>query len=848
MTTVIHRDGTKETFTLERIIQAIRSVAKNVISNQSELEHAVAKIITRVELKLPEEVTTEQFDHIVLKATEQLISVDPMFDKIAAMQLIKIINSDVSGKFPRMKDYVAYGIEQELLDPRLADFDYDKLEWELQPEHDSLFNFFGIATFYDRYLMKDREKNVIEKPQRAWMRVAMGLSLLEDNKEEFALKIYKKLASFQYIHATPTLYNSGLPNAQFSSCFINVVGDSMDGIMGKVNETAQFAKYAGWVGTAVSKMRASWSHIKSLNAKSSGPIPFLKIFDTTVNSIMQGGRRRSSQVMYMEPRHYNIEEFLDLKETNGSPYLRAPSLNTAIWTPDCFMERVESNQDRWLFDPAEAPELTTTRGEEFTNHYNAYCEKAEQGEMKLAKKMNAKTLYDRILFQLAKTGNYRVNFKDTHNRANQAPSYGLIHSSNLCTEISIPNSEESTAVCTLASINLSKCIATGEMDFDQVAALSLDEKIDLIQRESMKETIQIAVRALDNAMELNFYPSPEAKKNTNDLRPMWLGLMGVAEMFIDLWVSYESADAIVLIDKIGEFVYANALETSQALAEERGTFGHYNADTYDYAPRRNALLMSIQPTASTSLIMGTSSTVDPYFANVYSRETLGGKFTIIIEQLVEQLKAKGVWSEELKNKIIANGGSIQSLEELDGVINKDLFKTAYEFSWQSQVDIASTLQQHVDQGISRNMYLPEHERANMHDVYMYARKKWLKGTYYCFIQKTIQGEKYTQNVNKRGERKWFGARAQVASATGAASGSTPVKRWFGATQPTASSAKAELTDIDLKNITDSDKIRIRQKLIEDKGEEYVTKLEKGELYKWSCPADPFEAVMCEACQ
>lgn len=848
-TIVIHRDWTQEEFTLEKIIAAIRSVVAKTVPEE-DVESIVATILTSVELKLPEKVTTKEFDEVVLKAVEQKISSDTIYDQIAAGQMIKIINSDIDHKFKTMKDYVEFAVEKWLLDKRLLDFDFAAIENALNFQNDKLFNFFGIATFYDRYLMRDRKRNIIEKPQWAWMRVAMWISLAEKNKTDFALKVYERLSAFKYIHATPTLYNSWVPNAQFSSCYINVVGDSMDGIFSKLNEVAQFAKYAWWVGTSITKLRASWSYIKSLNAKSSGPIPFIKIFDTTMNSIMQGGRRRSSECMYMEPWHYNIYEFLDLKETNGSPYLRTPSLNTAIWAPDCFMERIEANQDRWMFDPAEAPELTTTWGEEFTKHYNSYCEKAEKGELQLAKKVPAKDLYDRILFQLAKTGNYWMNYKDTHNRANQAPTYSMIHSSNLCTEISIPNSEESTAVCTLASINLSKFYDKKALKSLDLEAMSVEEKIALVDWDDMKKTIEIAVRALDNAMDLNFYPSPESLKNTMDLRPMGLGIMGTAEMYIDLAIAYTSDDAIALIDKIGEFMYSAALEYSKILADERWTFGHYNKDTYDYAPRRNALLMSIQPTASTSLIMGTSSMIDPYFANVYSRETLGGKYTIVIEQLVEQLKAKWVWDEDMKNKIIANQWSIQDIEELDGVINKELFKTSYETGWRSQIDIAAKLQNHIDQAISRNMYIKDDERGDLQDIYMYAWKQWLKGTYYCFIEKKIVGEKYTQTVNKRWERKGFGSWSQ----TQATQSNAP--RWF-ATRITALNANAEtvvMTDdmmksLDFNNITSEQKVAIRTKLVAEKWEEYVNKLEKWELYaNWACPMDPFEKVMCEGCQ
>lgn len=841
---VIHTDGTRENFEINKLIAAITNLVNSVTTGE-DAGVALFRIMKNVELKLPDEVSSQELDTIILKATEMLISTDILYDSIAARQLIKITNRQISHRFSSFQEYVNYSVDNQLLDARLNDFDFMYLEQHFKPENDNLFNFFWISTIVDRYLLKDRARNVIEKPQWFWMRVAMGLSLNETDKETFAVSVYEKLSSMKYIHSTPTLYNSGAPFSQFSSCYINVVGDSMNEIMDKVNETAQFAKYAGWVGTSVTKLRASWAHIHSINAKSSGPIPFIKIFDTVINGVVQGGKRRASQVMYMEPRHYNIYEFLDLKETNGSPYLRTPSLNTAIWTPDCFMERVEAWQDRWLLDPLECPELTSTRWEEFTRHYNNYADKAEKGELKTVRKVKARELYDRILFQLAKTGNYWVNFKDTHNRYNQAPSYGIIHSSNLCTEISIPNREDSTAVCTLASLCLASYIDRDVVLHQDISWLTVEERLELIDRASMKETIHVAVQALDNAMELNYYPSEASRKNTMDLRPIGLGIMGFADVCVLLGVAFDSPEAVRVADHIGNFVRLEALAKSQELAATRWAFGDYKADVYTYPARRNALLMAIAPTASISLIAGTSSTVDPYFSNLYSRETMGGKFTIVNEMLVNQCKAKGIWNESLKNQIIANNWSILHIEALDGYIDKNLYKTAYETDRKAQIDIAAAFQKHIDQAISRNMYLEEKDRANMYDVYMYAWKKQIKGTYYCFIEKKLQGEKYTQNVNKSEWRIGFWARAGASAS--ASSTETPSPRmWFGARAAATTTTQVEANaDILHGGLT---REQIREKLISEKWEEHVAKLEAGELYNGNCPLDPFEKVMCTSCQ
>ncbi|HMT01088.1 MAG TPA: ribonucleoside-diphosphate reductase subunit alpha [Candidatus Absconditabacterales bacterium] len=857
---VIHRDGSHEPFQTEKIIRAIQDIVHDLQLDDPFV--AVFKVIKNVELKIPEQVKTEELDEIVLKAIEQLITEDPMYDKIATRQLVKMINKTVSGRFNSFAEYIQYGVSEKLLSEKLLDFDLGTLELSLNHNLDDEFNYFGLATIKDRYLIRDRKKQIIEQPQWMWMRVAMGLSISEKNKEEFAVKVYNKMSALKYLHSTPTLYNSGTPFSQLSSCYISVIGDSMDSIMDKAKEAAMFAKYAGGIGSSVTKLRAGGSHIKSINAKSSGPIPFIKIFDTVVNGIMQGGRRRSSQVIYMEPWHYNIHDFLDLKETNGSEYVRTRSLNTALWIPDEFMERVVKNEDWYLFDPAECPKLTSTRGKEFSLAYAEYIEMAKEGKLALFKKLPAQELYRDCLMRLAKTGNYRFNFKDRHNESNQAMSYSMIHSSNLCTEISIANSENSTAVCTLASLNLPRFVNAQKLKKENIETLSLEEKLSLINREEMKETIEIGIQALDNVVDVNFYPSQEAQKNSLDLRPLGLGFMGLAELFIDLGISYDSSEALKLSDHIGAFIYKHALEKSIELGKIRGAFADYDASRYPYEARRNALLLAVAPTASISLIAGTSSTVDSYFANVYSRETLGGKFTIIIKQLVEKIKEKGLRNDDMRSKIINAGGSIQHIKELDGVVNKSIFKTAYEYSPSCQIDIAATLQKHVDQAISRNMYLKEESRSTMFDVYVYARKAGLKGTYYCFIEKTIQGEKYTESVNKRGERAGFGSTTTASVSTSSAQ---PAARGFGAAASSISASQPsdeitvikkiaaeqeanDLSSIDFKNVTDEQKKLIEQKLISEKGADYVEKLKSGQLYGDACPTNPFEKVMCESCQ
>lgn len=839
---VTHRDGRQEPFTTEKIIGAIKYLLDG--SSVTDPFVPMFKIIKNFELKMPDQVTTSEIDQLLLKSIEGLISDDPDYDILATKQLAKIVSKQVDKQVSSFSEYIRRGVELDILDKRLLDFDLGTLELNINYDRDVEFIYFGLSTMVNKYLIRDYDQNIIEKPQWLFMRVAMGLSLIEDNKDEFALQLYNKFSQLKYTHATPTLFHSGTRVPQLSSCFINVVDDNMENIMDKAKECALLAKYAGGIGMSITKLRATWSHIKGINGQSSGPIPFIKIYDSLVGGIMQGGKRRANIAMYMEPRHYNFYDFLDLKETNGHDHLRARNINTAVWIPDEFMRRVLADEDRYLFDPNECKEMTETWGKEWEALYEWMIAKAEAGELRMFQKLRAQDVYRAILTQMAKTGNYWINFKDTANRASQAPQYAPIHSSNLCTEIFIPNRSDSTATCTLASVNVGRF--TQIKKSDNVRVMSLEEKLKLIDADDLKATVRLAIRALDNVVSINYYPTKEAEKNSVDLRPLGLGVMGLWDLMIQLNIAYDTPEAVSLSDYLGNLMYSTALETSEQLAEERGAFADYiaNPDHYSYKARRNSLLLALMPTATTSNILGTSSCIEPYFSNVYSRETISGKFTMVNKHLIDQLKKANMWNDEIKAMIVANQGSVQNIEELKDVIDRPVFKTVYESSPLAQVDVGAAWQKHVDQGISRNIYGAEEWRDRLFDVYAYAWQQGLKGTYYCFIEKKIQGEKYTQNVNKRGARVGFGWGGQTTTESPTATPAIspeqakPAARWFWAAAPAPSE------EVLVKWLTKS---QIEAKLIAEKWQEYVDKLKKGELYDW-CPTNPFEAVMCEACQ
>ena len=811
--TVLKRDGSREKFETQKIINAIFEILVGLeIEDNYEI---VFRIMKELDLKVPELVKTEELDQLLLKAIEQLIPQHPMYDTLATRQLLKQINKNIDRRLKSFREYLYHALDQHLIKEELLDFDLSLLEKAMDYNRDELFGYFGLTTLRDRYLMKNREQQIIEKPQWFFMRVAMGIG----NSNQEVLKVYNKLSQLEYLHSTPTLFNSGTPMSQYSSCYVSVIDDSLESIMDKAKETAFLAKHAGGVGTDVTRIRSTGSLIKSLNAKSSGVIPFIKMFDTLVNSIQQGGRRRSSQVISIQPWHLDVEAFLELRETTGNAYFRTPSLNTKLWMPDEIMRRIEHQEPVYLFDPGECPELVEAFGDDFAKKYKARIEQAEAGELAQFKKVEGETFFKKYLFKLAKTGHPWLTFKDEHNRKNPCPDYSTINSSNLCTEISIPNRSESTAVCTLASLNLGKHVKADKSDFDW---------------EKLEDTLETMVLALDNILDKNFYPSEAARKNTLDLRPLGIGVMGFAEALVDLNIAYDSEEAVIASRKLGQFMKKVCYKKSEELAEERGAFNHYNEANYSYKPRRNAVLLAIAPTATISIISGTTSSIDSYFSNLYSRDTLSGKHIVINSQLILDLEEKGLWDDRMATLIKQHQGSVQAIEELDGKINKEIYKTAYEIHPNRQVDIAAAFQESIDQAVSKSLYIDEQLRVGMPEIYQYAWKKKLKSTYYCFIDKVVKGEKYTSKVNKRGARSGFGGRSSQndqpvmeTKAKDAINEPAP-KRGFGQAQ------KAEPQE-DLV-------LQARAKFGDERVDEVLTAGED------ACPTDPLLRKICPSCE
>ncbi len=672
--------------------------------------------------------------------------------------------------------FVARGIDCGALDPQLAEFDLPRLARALDPARDRLLGYAAVTTLADRYLVRHPEtRRLLERPQTLFMRVAMGLALAEppETRTSWALRWYDLMSSLRYLPSTPTLFNAGTPHHQLASCYLAEVEDSLESILGSAHEFGMLAKYAGGIGAAVSRIRAVGAPVRGINGTSGGLIPFLHLYDALIASISQGGRRRGTMCVYLEPWHLEVEAFLDLRRNAGDPYRRTHQLNTALWIPDEFFRRVEADELWYLFDPAVAPELPDLFGAAFSERYRTLCAQAEAGLLprRAWRRVPARELWLAILASLMETGHPWITFKDTGNLRSQLRGVGIIHSSNLCTEIFLPTSRDEIAVCNLGSVNLARhCSSDGRLDWASLA-----------------RTVHLALRALDNVIDVNLYPSERAERSNRRNRPVGLGLMGFAELLARAGISYAEPRAADLADRIAEFLSYHAIAASCELAEERGPFptfarsrwaeGILPIDTLDELARerglpvdvdrsrrldweglrarvrrgvRNGAVMAIAPTATIALLAGTTPSLDPYYANVFSRQTLSGKFLEVNPVLVEELRARGLWDALLPELIAARG----DLRAVPGCPPElvERFPTAYQVPPEAYVEVAARVQKWVDMGVSRNLYHAADRPGQLSAVYLTAWRKGLKSTYYCFVRPRMEVEQATVAVNKARRR------------------------------------------------------------------------------------------------
>lgn len=728
-------------------------------------------VLVDVEVGIYDGVTSRELGELVLSSCLQHVQDDPGYSLLAARVLLFDLYKRALGKdsfddikaahAARFPEYVKEAAERKLLSDKLLDrFDLARLADALEPSRDLEFRFNGLFALKERYLVQDLETGeLFDTPQFFWMRVAMGVCLTEDDPTSRAIDFYHAMSRMQYIPSTPTLFNSGTPSSQLSSCFLMDAQDSMEAIGKSLTDIMQLAKYAGGIGASITKLRATGSVIKSINGRSSGPIPFIKMMDAVISGIDQGGRRRGTLAVYCEPWHYDIERFLDLKQRAGDESQRVHTLNTVLFLNDEFMIRVENDEPWTLFDPNEVRDLPELYGTEFSDRYKFYVEEARAGRIRTYRTVRARALFHRMLKSLVETSHPWLTFKDSGNIRCPISNVGMVHSSNLCTEIFLPTDEKNVAVCNLASIVLPRHLdGNNEMDWDSLAAAA-----------------RLAVRHLDDVIDVNFYAIPEARRANMNSRPVGLGFMGWSDLLERMGLPFESAEALNLLDRIVEFISYHAIDASADLAAERGSFPAFEGSDWskgmvpidtlqlldkqrpepvdvnretrlDWEPlrekvargMRNGTVMAVAPTATISLIAGTSQSIEPPFSTVYARNNIAGKFLEVNENLVAKLKDLDIW-DDVCEEILLRQGELREIDEIPEEV-KNVFKTAYEISPLTLVRQGSVVQKWVDQGASRNIYLTTKNAEALSKVYLEAWRTGLKSTYYAFSQPGSRSE------------------------------------------------------------------------------------------------------------
>ncbi|RAP38897.1 ribonucleoside-diphosphate reductase subunit alpha [Candidatus Marinamargulisbacteria bacterium SCGC AAA071-K20] len=660
------------------------------------------------------------------------------------------VNSDtIAQKYKdKFTDYIHSGIAYELLNPELANFDLPTLSEAIDVNKDKKFLYLGTQILQDRYLLRDRsdDMNVFELPQWFWMRVAMGLSLKEENKTERAIEFYNVLSSLDLVSSTPTLFNSGTIHSQMSSCYLNIADDSLDGIFKLFSDNAQLSKWAGGIGTDWSNIRSTGSKIKGTNGQSQGVIPFIKIFNDVALAVNQGGKRKGAMCAYMEVWHLDFEQFLELKKNTGDERRRAHDINTAAWIPDLFMKRVKADGDWTYFCPSDTPELHDLVGKAFEAKYIEY----ENKNIGRSKTVKAKDVWRKILTMLYETGHPWITFKDTCNIRSPQDHVGVVHSSNLCTEITLNTSKDETAVCNLASINLAQMITDGKLD---------EEKI--------KRTVTTGIRMLDNVIDNNYYPTPEAERANLRHRAVGLGLMGFQDALYQLELSYESEGCMTFADRSMEMISYYAISASSDLSKERGSYETYKGskwergilpiDTLDVLERergekvtinrnrtldwaslrdkikecgmRNSNTMAIAPTATISNICGVYPCTEPAYKNMYMKENLSGNFIVMNKFMIDDLEKMNMWNDDMLKQLKLYNGSISEITMIPDKI-KAKYKETFEIDMKWIIKSSSLRAKWIDQSASTNVFVVTQSGKQLSELYMAAWEQGLKTTYY----------------------------------------------------------------------------------------------------------------------
>ena len=723
-----------------------------------------------------EGISPKDLAESMLMTARTLVEKEPNYSYVTARLLLNNLENEVSSflGFERRADRAAMykealvktidkGIEVGFLNEELKTFDLERLGSAIKEERDFQFTYLGLQTLYDRYFITFEETRY-EMPQVFLMRVAMGLAIQEKDKNDRAEEFYNLLSSFDYMSSTPTLFNSGTNRPQLSSCYLTTVPDDLSGIYGAIRDNALLSKWAGGLGNDWTNVRALGSRIKGTNGKSQGIVPFLKVSNDTAVAVNQGGKRKGAFCAYLECWHLDVEEFLDLRKNTGDDRRRTHDMNTANWVPDLFMKRLESDSNWTLFSPSDVPELHDIYGSEFEKRYEEYEKMAASGELKLYKTIKAKDLWRKMLSMLFETGHPWITFKDPCNIRSPQGHVGTVHSSNLCTEITLNTNEDEIAVCNLGSINLPQHIQDGKINVEQ-----------------LKKSVKTAIRMLDNVVDINYYPVPQAENSNKKHRPIGLGMMGFQDALYKLGISYNSNEAVEFADRSMELISYFAIEASAELAKERGTYESYEGSLWDQgifpidsiellaeqrgkdfidqntdttldwealraavkdAGMRNSNVMAIAPTATIANITGVSQSIEPTYQNLYVKSNLSGEFTVVNPYLIEELKKESLWDDVMLSDLKYYEGSLSQINRIPEHI-KEKFKTAFEVEPRFIVESASRRQKWIDQAQSLNLYIGNVDGKKLDVTYRMAWYKGLKTTYYLRAMGATATEKST---------------------------------------------------------------------------------------------------------
>lgn len=774
--TVTKADGDKAPLDIERLKIVVNDACEGLSNVDAD------KIIEEAMKNLFDGVEEKDVANSLVMTARSMVERDPEYSFATARLLLDSLRSeslsalgvadsatqsDMDNLYAdALRAYIPMGVEKELLSPLLMGFDLDALGAAIKPERDNQFTYLGLQTLYDRYFVHF-EGQRLELPQVFFMRVAMGLALKEDDINARAIEFYDLLSSFDYMASTPTLFNAGTRHSQLSSCYLTTIPDDMKAITGAWSDNAMLSKWAGGLGNDWTPVRALGSHIKGTNGKSQGVVPFLKVANDIAVAVNQGGKRKGAVCAYLESWHLDIEEFLELRKNTGDDRRRTHDMNTANWIPDLFMKRVFNEQPWTLFSPNQTPELHDLVGEAFEAKYEEYERLAAEGKI-LSKTVEAKTLWRKMLGMLFETGHPWITFKDPCNLRSPQQHAGVVHSSNLCTEITLNTSAEEIAVCNLGSVNLAQHVNENGID-----------------RDKLNRTIKTAVRMLDNVIDINYYAVPQAKASNQKHRPVGLGIMGFQDALYIQNIAYSSEDAVTFADLSMELVSYAAIEASAELARERGAYMTFEGSlwsqgvlpidsienlakargedflkmdrsaTLDWSGlrekvkqgMRNSNVMAIAPTATISNIVGVSQSIEPTYQNLFVKSNLSGEFTVVNPYLVKALKAEGLWDAVMVNDLKYYEGSLKDIERVPEHI-KAMYATAFEVEPRWLVESASRRQKWLDQAQSLNLYIAGADGKKLDRTYKMAWLLGLKTTYYLRALAATSTEKSTVNTGK----------------------------------------------------------------------------------------------------